>query len=70
MMGEGYDYSDSDFDVLVIQSKSERGFWNNDLGWVRNITDATQFNRDEIYHIMLPMSSGDDAEFIVVYFGE
>jgi hypothetical protein len=57
--------------IYVIHSKSETGFWSNDLGWVFDIEDATEFDEREEHGTMLestnlPMSAGNDAEWMVV----
>lgn len=50
----------------VTHSKSEEGFWNNDLGWVFDINDADRYTLEEKEQCRLPISSNNDAEWIVV----
>ena len=50
----------------VIHSKSERGFWNNDVGWVYAIHFATQFSKEEKLKVaQFPLTEGYDAEWLV-----
>lgn len=51
----------------VIHSKSERGFWNSNLGWVYQITKATKFPARNYY---LPVTALMDAEWIVYCYDE
>jgi len=57
---------------FVIHSESEKGFWNNDLGWVFNIKDATQLvPYTDGTMPRLPMSVKNDAEWIIAgYYDE
>jgi len=49
----------------VIQSTSEKGFWNNVCGWVHNIQLATQFSplKNGLMP-RFPLSKGKDAEWL------
>lgn len=51
----------------VIHSKSEQGFWNNTVGWVYSIRDATLFSQPKG---RLPITCGNDAEWIVHTYDE
>ena len=45
-----------------IRSASEEGYWSRDLGWASDVSYATRYLELPRY---LPMSRGDDAEFVV-----
>ena len=54
---------------FVIHSESEKGFWNNDLGWVFNIKDATQLVPcPDGMMPRLPRATKDDAEWIIAQY--
>lgn len=40
------------------------GFWNNKDGWVEDVTEADQFDSDEIQKINMPYALGNDAKFV------
>ena len=52
----------------VIHSKSEEGFWNAEQGWVFDIESATQFWDKEVASVHLPLSRGQDCEWICIYY--
>ena len=52
----------------VIHSKSEEGFWNAEQGWVFDIESATQFWDTEVASVRLPLSRGQDCEWICIYY--
>lgn len=54
----------------VIMSRSEAGFWSNNIGWVFDIKDATVFSESELLKSRLPISKGNDATWIPVRFDE
>lgn len=39
------------------------GFWNNDLGWTI-LEEATRFTREESQTLNLPMSTGNDCQWL------
>ncbi|WP_234484205.1 hypothetical protein [Noviherbaspirillum pedocola] len=54
--------------ALVVYSRQEShnagaGFWSNSCGWVA-LQDATRFTEDEARSRALPMSAGNDAQWI------
>ena len=53
----------------VIHSKSERGFWNNTDGWCVNVNDGDIYGEDQLDQY-LPLSSGNDAEWLCVDYGD
>ena len=53
-------------DLMVIQSESERGFWNNEDGWVSDITEASKYCRRETFDFLLPMTALNDAKWVVI----
>ena len=62
----------------IIHSNSERGFWNNKLGWVYGAGQATKFthkqyakmhNRLPIANIR-PISVKNDTEWLVYKYSE
>ena len=56
----------------VIHSASECGWWNNKIGWVYNVRQATQIPavQKEDYQSPLPLSKGNDAEWVVAEYHE
>lgn len=55
----------------VIHSKSERSFWNVRKGWVHKASDATKFTREQRKGVVyFPFSFKNDAEFVVIEYGE
>lgn len=58
-------------DMYVIFSDSEshgeedNGFWSNETGW-GSMDSATRFDKSEIGILNLPMSLGNDAEFMLI----
>jgi hypothetical protein len=59
--------------IYVIHSKSERGFWSCNLGWVYSIDDeeVTKYTEeDRIDYLHLPLSKDNDAEWVVFTYGE
>lgn len=57
-------------DLLVIHSKSERGFWSNADGWVFRAADASVYTRDEASAGHLPMTADNDAEWVVIEYAD
>ncbi|KXS55061.1 MAG: Uncharacterized protein AWU57_564 [Marinobacter sp. T13-3] len=55
--------------MQVIYSPNEaatmggRGFWNTQHGWV-DLEDATRFTREQAEHYALPMSLGQDRQWL------
>jgi hypothetical protein len=61
--------------IYIIHSKSERGFWNNKLGWVHGAAQATKFGEvtataEPKCYMILPKTAKDDAEWIVYKYSE
>jgi hypothetical protein len=57
-------FSDLDATALkVIKCDSEKGYWSND-GWVFDVASASKFPLAAVLATNLPLSSGNDAEFI------
>lgn len=56
--------------AFVIYSPNESaisdgaGFFNNDLGWVEGMENATRFTADEIAAFNLPIATGEDARWM------
>ena len=48
----------------VIQSEFYKGFWNNDDGWIGDVTDATRFTQKEMEESNLPI--GASGKWLVV----
>jgi|GEM_PF-1359028 len=58
-------FSDLDAPALkVIKSDSERGYWSNETGWVNDVASASKMPLLRVLSTILPLSSGDDAEYI------
>jgi len=51
----GYELGDED--TYVICSDSERGYWSNEVGWVRDVASATYFDDTERAEVTLPLPS-------------
>jgi hypothetical protein len=34
---------------------SDEGYWNNDIGWVENLNDATVFSHNATQYLQLPI---------------
>lgn len=49
---------------LIIYSKSEQGFWRNELGWVQHASLASVFTKTQAKKVNLPISKGSDAIWI------
>lgn len=54
----------------IIHSKSERGFWHSRMGWVYSASTARKFTEQERETLHLPISSGNDTEWIVYTYDE
>ena len=65
-MGTTPDDAVTGFEIFAIHSANERGFWNNDDGWVFALADATTFTYSEALSVNLPNSDGMDAEWFIV----
>lgn len=58
-------FSDLDATTLkVIKSDSERGYWSNQNGWGFDVASASKLSLAGVLAANLPMSLGNDAEFI------
>lgn len=58
-------FSDLDATALkVIKSDSERGYWSNDTGWVIDVASASKIPLLRVLSTILPLSSGNDVEYI------
>lgn len=58
-------FSDLDATTLkVIKSDSERGYWSNQNRWGFDVASASKFSLAGVLAANLPMSLGNDAEFI------
>ena len=58
-------FSDLDATALkVIKSDSERGYWSSESGWVFDVASASKFPLLKVLSTILPLSSGNDAEYI------
>lgn len=53
----------------IIHSKSERGFWHNEFGWVTSALEATRFDLEEQDNFRLPLSAKKDAEWMPFMYG-
>lgn len=56
--------------LYVIHSKSEKGFWDNNIGWVFRVSDASLFTQKDKETLNLPNSVGKDAEWLIVDYDE
>ncbi len=56
----------------VIHSKSERGFWSNELGWCFDIESATRFPQSyvKMWTVPIIISTNSDHEWVVVSYDE
>jgi hypothetical protein len=48
---------------FIIHAKSQRGFWNNEIGWVRDAASATVF---PCTTFNFPCIGVDDCEWLPV----